>query len=124
MSKLFFDHLVELKRIDKEIRKVAATAEEREELWALVDEIIHHRVMGCILDRLPRDSHEEFLEMYHKSPHDETYIMTYLQEKVGTDIEQFLKNEIDNLGDEILGEISPGKANKTKKTKKSPAKKK
>ena len=105
MSKLFFDHLVELKKIDKEIRKVAKTAEEREELWGIVDEIVHHKVIGCILDKLPRENHEEFLEIYHKSPHDSDVVFGYLREKTGGDMEKDLKEEIDKLGDEILGEI-------------------
>lgn len=106
MSKLFFDHLVELKKIDKEIRKVAKTADEREELWVLVDEIVHHKVMGCILDKLPRDNHEEFLEMYHKNPHDEELLFGYLKNKAGTDIEDAIKQEIGSLATELLREIS------------------
>lgn len=105
MSKLFFDHLVELKKIDKEIRKVAKTPEEREELWALVDEIVHHKVLGCILDKLPRQHHEEFLDMYHKSPHDEELIIGYLRGKVGEDIEDSIKQEIGSLATELLEEF-------------------
>lgn len=109
MSKLFFDHLVELKKIDKEIRKIAKTSGEREELWGLVDEIVHHKVMGCILDKLPRDNHEEFLEMYHKSPHDEELLFGYLKEKAGPDIEDAVKQEIGALAAELLEEINSSK---------------
>lgn len=106
MSKLFFDHLVGLKKIDREIRKVAKTSEEREELWGIVDEIIHHKVMGCILDRLPQDNHQEFLEIYHKNPHDEEIVFGYLRSKVGEDIEEAIKQEIGALNAELLEEIS------------------
>lgn len=106
MSKLFFDRLVELKKIDKEIRKVAKTAEEREELWGIVDEIVHHKVMGCILDRLPKDNHEEFLEIYHRSPHDEELLFGYLKNKAGSDIEETIKQQIGSLSAELLEEIS------------------
>lgn len=105
MSKLFFDHLVEYKKIDKEIKKAAKTAEEREELWILVDEIVHHKVLGCILDRLPRENHEEFLEMYHKSPYDEELLFGYLKGKVGENIEESIKQEIGSLATELLEEI-------------------
>ena len=44
MSKLFFDHLLEFKKIDREIKRVSKSTEERDELWGLVDEIIHHKV--------------------------------------------------------------------------------
>lgn len=109
MSKLFFDRLVELKKIDKEIKKVAKTSGEREELWGIVDEIVHHKVMGCILDRLPRDNHEEFLEMYHKSPHDEELLLGYLKTKAGPNIEEAIRQEIGALSVELLEEINSSK---------------
>jgi len=112
MSKLFFDHLLEFKKLDREIRKIAKTTEEREEIWALVDEIIHHKVVGCILDKLPRDNHEEFLEIFHKAPHDEELIFGYLKTKVGPDIEETLKKEIEKISEELLGEIKPGSRKK------------
>jgi len=107
MSKLFFDHLVELGQIDKQIKKVAKTSEEREELWGLVDEIVHHKVMGCVLDKLPRQHHEEFLEMFHKSPHDEELLFGYLRKKVGENIESLIRQEIGGLATELLEEIKP-----------------
>jgi 3-dehydroquinate dehydratase len=109
MSKLFFDHLVEMKKIDKEIRKIAKTPEEREEIWALVDEMVHHKVMGCILDKLPRPHHEEFLEIYHKSPHDEELLFGYLKTKTGGDMKDSIKKEIDVLNEELLKEIGTSK---------------
>lgn len=105
MSKLFFDHLIEFKKIDKEIKKVAKSQEEKEELWGLVDEIVHHKVMGCVLDKLPRDNHEEFLDIFHTSPHDEELIFSYLRTKVGPDIEENLKAEIAKISEELLGEM-------------------
>jgi hypothetical protein len=105
MSKLFFDHLIELKEIERQIKKVAKTSEEKEELWALVDEIVHHKVMGCILDKLPKDNHEEFLQMFHKSPHDTELIFEYLRIKAGDDVELLIKKEIDNLSGELLEDL-------------------
>jgi hypothetical protein len=105
MSKLFFDHLIELKEVDKEIRKVAKTHQEREELWVLVDEIVHHKVMGCILGKLSREHHEEFLDMFHKSPHDEELIISYLKHRIGDNVEELIKQEIGGLASELLDEI-------------------
>ena len=108
MTKIFYDHLVELGKIDKQIKKVAKTSEEKEELWGLVDEIIHHKVFDVILGKLPREHHEEFLEKFHASPHDESLI-DYLKEKIGQNIEELIKQEIGSLGEEILREINTGK---------------
>lgn len=105
MSKLFFDHLVEFKEIDKKIKQVAQTGVEREELWVLVDEIVHHKVMGCILDKLAKGDHEEFLHIFHKSPHDTELIFSYLKTKVGEDVEQVLKDEIDKLSQDLVRDL-------------------
>lgn len=105
MSKLFFDHLIELKQIDKKIKQVAKTSTEREELWGLIDEIVHHKVMGCILDKLPHEHHEEFLQMFHKSPHDTELIFEYLRIKVGTDVEELIKKEIERLTSDLIADL-------------------
>lgn len=102
MSKLFFDHLLRLDDLDRKIKKITSTQEEREELWHLVDEIIHHKAMGCVLDRLPKENHEEFLEMFHKAPHDEEYLFGYLKKKIGDNIEEVLREELGNVTYEIL----------------------
>lgn len=105
MSKLFFDHLIELDEIDKQIKKLAKSQDEREELWGLIDEMVHHKVMGCILDKLPRDNHEEFLDLFHKSPHDEKLLFDYLKKMIGDNIESLIKEEIGVLSADILKDI-------------------
>lgn len=104
MSKLFFDQLIVLDDLESEIKKAAKSPEEREELWRLVDEMVHHRVMGCILDKLPRESHEEFLGKFHAAPHDEG-IMGYLKGKIGENVEDLIQTEIGGLAYELLEEI-------------------
>jgi hypothetical protein len=109
MSKLFFDQLIVLDEVDKEIKKVASSKEEQEELWQLVDEMVHHRVMGCVLDRLPKLHHEEFLAKFNAAPHDES-LLDYLKEKIGENIEELIKQEVGDLAFELLEEIR-GKRN-------------
>ena len=104
MSKLFFDHLIILEDLEAEIKEVAESPEEKEELWQLVDEILHHRILGCILDSLPAEHHHNFLEMFHQSPHDER-IIHFLNKKIEGDIEGVIREEIKLLEKEILEEI-------------------
>lgn len=105
MSKIFYDHLIVIEELEGVVKR-AQTHEEREELHRLVDEMIHHRVLGCILDHLPREHHEEFLEKFHAAPYDDSLI-GYLQEKTPQeiDIEQKIREEVAKLKKELLKEI-------------------
>lgn len=105
MSKLFFDHLIYLEEVEVEVKKTASSKEEREELWGLVDEIVTHKVLGKVLDKLPRAYHEEFLTLFHKCPHDEVVIFEFLRSKTGKDIEKELQEELKSISSEILKEI-------------------
>ncbi len=105
MSKLFFDHLIILEEVDSEIKKIATSTEEKEEMWLLVDEMVHHKAFDSILSKLPRDNHEEFLELFHSGPHDEIVIFNYLKNKIGQNIEELLKAEFGEFTYEILKEL-------------------
>lgn len=104
MSKIFYDHLIVLEEVDRQIKDNVETSEEKEELWQVVDEIIHHRVLGCVLDHLPGEYHEEFLGKFHEAPHDES-LLDYLNEKIKENIEELIKQEIGGLASEILKEL-------------------
>ncbi len=104
MSIIFYDYLIVLDEVESEIKATAKTREEKEELWQIVDETLHHRIMDVILSRLPRESHEEFLEKFTQSPHDRQLI-SYLREKIKDDVEVIIHEEIAKLKKEILSEI-------------------
>jgi len=104
MSKIFYDHLIILEDVEKEIAKAVSSEEERHELWKIVDEVVHHRVMGCILDKLPHEHHHEFLSKFHASPHDESLI-GYLKEKIGDNFEELIRQEMGDLSFELLEDI-------------------
>ena len=110
MSKIFYDHLIVLEEIKIHIDKVTKSPEEKEELWQLVDEIIHHRILTSILGKLPEEHHQDFLNKFYKSPHDESLI-SYLNEKINEDVEIFIKNEADLLSNELL-QLMGGKKKK------------
>ncbi|MBI3397265.1 hypothetical protein HY045_02200 [Candidatus Woesebacteria bacterium] len=104
MSKLFYDHLLVLDDLEKQINKITDSKEEREELWGLVDEVVHHKVLGCIMDNLPKEHHQEFLSLFEKTPYDESLI-DYLKAKTNKNIEELIKTEIGELAYEVLSEI-------------------
>lgn len=104
MSKLFYDKLASLNKLEKYINKVADDFEERHELWHIVDEVIHHKVLHCVLDELPEKHHEEFLVKLYEAPHDEG-LLDYLTEKIKKDAKEFIQREIASVSHEILKDI-------------------
>jgi len=102
--KLFYDHLIVLGDLEIHIKNAVEIEEERHELWEIIDEIIHHRILEALLDRLPNEHHDEFLHKFHESPHDEGLI-EYLTEKIQDDIESLIKSESKLIYSEIIGEI-------------------
>ncbi len=101
MSMLFFDHLVVINGLDKKIKKLSSSNDEMQELWKYVEELIHHRVLDCCLDNLPEEHHSEFLDKFHKAPHD-IGLLDYLNQKIGKDVEKLIKIEIKKLRKELL----------------------
>lgn len=104
MSKIFYDDEVALEKVEKEINSKAKSPEEREELWGIVDGIVHHHIMGSILEQLHKDHHEDFLKRYQKAPHD-TRLLAFLTKRIGKDIKQLLKYEAESLTAILLQEI-------------------
>lgn len=104
MSRLFYDHLIELTQIDLIIKKSVTSKEEQEELWHLVDDMVHNKVMHVLLDALSREDHEEFLEEFSKAPHDEAHIH-YLKDRTGKDIEELIQKELALMEEELVREL-------------------
>jgi len=96
--------LISLKKVEKIIKESSATPEEKEELWKIVDEIVHHKVVGCILDSLDKKHHQEFLDRFTKSKLNQE-IINFLEEKAGKEISSKIKKTIKDLEIEILREI-------------------
>lgn len=101
MNRIFYDHLVALSEVDVHIKSVAVSSEEKEELWKIVDETVHARVITTILDNLPKKHHAEFLDKFHKAPHDEKLI-AFINEKTKKDVEAIISQEIKALEKELL----------------------
>ena len=104
MSKIFYDHLIILEEVGIYIDKMGMDKEEKEEVWKLIDELIHYRIFGLIFDHLPREHHEEFIDKFYKAPHDEMHIH-WLNSKIPKDIEKTIVSEIKEIEKELLQEI-------------------
>ncbi|MBI2590486.1 MAG: hypothetical protein HYW33_01205 [Candidatus Blackburnbacteria bacterium] len=104
MSKLFYDHLIILEEVEIELGKLELSREEKRELEELIEEILHHRVLGRVLSDLPEVHHEDFLQKFKNAPHD-TFLIEYLNERIERSVEEHIKEEIEKLKKEILTDI-------------------
>jgi hypothetical protein len=108
MSVMYYDRLIVLEGLDKKLKKIVTSNEELQELWKSIEEIVHHRVMGCVLDKLPREKHSEFLEQFHETPHDEK-LLKYLKKEIKEDVEEIIKKEVKTLHKELLADLKKKK---------------
>lgn len=105
MSKIFYDYLIEFTEVEMVINSSSSDPDEKEEMHRLIDEIIHHRVIGCVLSSLPVHHHEEFLERLHQAPYSED-LMRYLQERIEENIEEKIKKELAQYKKELIQELT------------------
>ncbi len=105
MSKIFYDHLIVFEELEGVVKKTAKSSEEKEELWKLVDDIVHQRIFALILDNLSKEHHEEFLDEFHARPYDRE-LLSYLKGKSERDIVKLIQDELDKLEKEILRELT------------------
>jgi len=114
MSKLFYDKLISLDKIEKAIALSVESSEEKQELWSLIDEVIHHKVIGCVLSKLHRKYHKEFMVKLYRKPHDDK-LLDYLQKKIKIDVSEFIKAEIGSITFEVLESVKHGVKTRNKK---------
>ncbi len=105
MGKIFYDHLIVREEIIRELEGYEMQAVERDELIQLVDETLHHHTLDVILTHLPKEKHREFLEKFHKAPHDQA-LLDYLKTETGIDIEGEIKKRAADTKKELLEEIA------------------
>lgn len=113
MSRIFYDRLIVLEDFGREVKKKTSSKEEEFEIWELVDNILSHKVMDIILEKLPLKHHDEFIEKFLEAPFDET-LFDYLKEKIEDNIEEVIKQEIGDLAYQMLEDIK-GKEIQTSK---------
>lgn len=104
MSKIFYDHLTEIKDLLILLDKYDLDAVQKKEFINLIDETMHHHVIDIILEKLDIEKHELFLTHFHQNPND-SMLLEFLKIEVGPEMEKHIKNEADKIKKTILKEI-------------------
>lgn len=105
MSKLFYDHLTNFETINVLIHQITENKDEKEELWHIVEHILHHRVLEFILDSLHPHHHDTFIVMYHDAPYDHS-ILFFLKDKIHSGFDKDLEKYLQKLESELIKEIT------------------
>lgn len=100
MAKLFYDHLISIHEVLGELDKHKLSHDEKVDIVKTIDTTIHYQVIETILTHLPSDKHQEFIDNFHKKPHDKKHLK-YLKEHK-EDIEVEIQKKVKKTTREIL----------------------
>jgi hypothetical protein len=101
MAKLFYDHLITWEKLTRSLDTLGAEGHDRIELIEVIEESLHTEILIVILEHLPQEKHEEFLEQFHAAPHDEIHI-DFINIHGHPNIEEKIKKRSDEHIEEIL----------------------
>lgn len=101
MAKLFYDHLIIWEKLTRSLDTLGADGEERLQIIEIIEESLHTEILIVVLEHLPREKHEEFLDLFHAAPHDESHL-AYIKKHGHTDIEEKIRKKSDELIEEII----------------------
>ena len=104
MSKLFYDHLINIDQITIVLDEYDIEEHERQQILSTIDETIHHHVLDIIFTHLPREHHEDFLEKLLAQPHHKS-LLDYVQERTDSNIQEEIRQSLQQLMKELIADI-------------------
>lgn len=107
MAKLFYDHLISIHEVLRELDKHKLSHDEKIDLIKTIDTTIHYQVVDTILTYLPREKHQEFIDNFHNKPHDKKHLK-YLK-SYKEDIEKEIQKAVKKTTREILKDLCAAK---------------
>ena len=93
----FYDHLLDLSDLEKHLGK-------DEELMLIAKKTLRNHALVSILQVLPKEKHDQFLQEFVKSPHDQKH-WTWLKNEIKDDLEKVIKTEVARAKKEILAQL-------------------
>ena len=105
-KKLFYYPLIKTKRISLELEKTGLQGEEYKEVLCLVEQTINTRALSALLNKLPEEKHEAFMEKLSQAPHSEELWDFFGEEK--DNAKDHLSQVFRRLEEEILEDFFEG----------------
>jgi hypothetical protein len=104
MAKIFYDDLIAWKTLAVAVEALGLTKEEQLEFSEHLEHIIHTEVLAIIIEFLPPEKHEEFVERFHAAPHDEQHFFYIAKHAPAQNLSQF-QDTIRRRSNEIIAEL-------------------
>lgn len=105
MATVFYDHLIDWKMLDEAIRSAGIDGQERLDVHAHAEHVLHIEVLRIFITHLPRELHEEFLIRFHSAPHDTAHLHFVVSHST-TDVETAVKEKTKLLIQEIIRDLN------------------
>jgi len=113
-TKMFYSHLVDLSDLVVKLECLKLDEQEREEIVDLIEDILHHRILDSLLDVIPPEHHEGFLERMIEDPTD-PQLIAHLKEISTYDPEIKIMTVTEIVKQEIVLDIYLSKPSKKKR---------
>jgi len=101
--KAFYHSVIDVQKIHSHLKKVGLDEKKHLQVWDLIEETIHIKILDTILAKLPEKKHQSFLEKFHKTPHDPKLLAEL--EKETKDLKKHIHESFVELEKEIFEDI-------------------
>jgi len=98
-KKPFYHPLIKTEKICLQLEKTNLQGEEYKEVLCLVEETINTRAISALLNKLPEEKHETFMEKFSEAPHSEELWDFFEEKDIAKD---YLSQAFRQLEEEIL----------------------
>lgn len=105
-KKPFYHPLIKTEKICLQLEKTGLQGEEYKEVLCLVEQTINTRALSALLNKLPEEKHETFMEKLNQAPHSEDLWDFFGEEK--DTAKDYLSQAFSQLEEEILQDFFEG----------------
>lgn len=104
MAHIFYDHLINWQKLHQNLNTLGLSGEERIELVELIEESLHTEILILILDQLPKELHDEYVERFSLAPHDPAHFI-FISLHCRVSIDELIRVQSDAFFDELIDDF-------------------
>lgn len=106
--KAFYHELIVFEDVSGALDEFVLDESEKSELLSLAEQILHHHTLNVVLNALPKEKHNAFLEGIEQDPENPKWL-EFLKAEIQSDITTAIQAQAKKIKAEILAEIKRSK---------------